>query len=157
MNFEWEPYVFTISDGMQSPVALFNPLSYGASAEQAVYVVEGTYTFGGTGEQRKAELYFKDEKLFQVYGYYGGDTAGAPAEITPNAGDTFTISNKCMDLDSSGNISQVTYYDGDTLTFGDEAFIWETAYTPVGDVLVGFLVSDLDGNINEAYTQIGVE
>jgi len=45
-----------------------------------------------------------DEKLFQVYGYLGDDTAGAPSEITPNIGDSFTISYKWMDLDSSCNV-----------------------------------------------------
>jgi len=45
MNFNWEPYLFEISDGNISVPALFNPLSYGATAEQAIYAVDGTYTF----------------------------------------------------------------------------------------------------------------
>ena len=49
MNFDWEPILFSISDGDQSALALLNPGSYGASAEDAVYVVQGTYTFASSG------------------------------------------------------------------------------------------------------------
>jgi len=61
-----------------------------------------------------------------------------------------------MDLDSSGRVSQVVYEDGETLTFGSQSFQWEQVYAPDGQYLVGFLVSDLDGNLTEAYTQVTV-
>jgi len=157
MNFNWEPYLFEISDGNISVPALFNPLSYGATAEQAIYAVDGTYTFSENGEQRKAQLLFMDEKLFQVYGYLGDDTAGAPSEITPNIGDSFTISYKWMDLDTSGNVIGISYSDGETLTFSETAFTWETAYAFEGEYLLGFLVSDLDGNTTPAYKKITVQ
>ena len=156
LNFEWEPLLFSITDGSQSTLALFNPGAYGASAEDAMYVVEGTYTFAGSGEQRRAELYFKDGRLFQVFGFKGEETAGAPAEINPAYGDTFTLSQKWMDLDASGSVTQIVYEDGDTLTFTDSGFEWEQVYAPAGEYLVGFLVSDLDGNLSEAYTQLTV-
>jgi hypothetical protein len=41
--------------------------------------------------------------------------------------------------------------------FGDEAFEWEQVYAPDGDYLVGFLVSDLDGNRSQAFVQVRVE
>ncbi|PKO13803.1 MAG: hypothetical protein CVU39_17405 [Chloroflexi bacterium HGW-Chloroflexi-10] len=157
MNFEWEPILFSITDGNQSLLALFNPVAYGASAEDALYAVKGTYTFAESGEERSALLYFKDGKLFQIFGFTGAETAGAPAEITPAVGDTFTLSQKWMDLDSSGNVTQIVYEDGDTLTFTDSAFSWEQVYAPAGGYVVGFLVSDLDGNLNEAYTQLTVQ
>ena len=86
MNFDFEPLLFSITDGSQSALALFNPVSYGASAEQAVYAVRGTYTFADTGERRAAELYFKDGQLFQVFGFKGGDIAQQPSQITPTPG-----------------------------------------------------------------------
>lgn len=156
MNFEWEPLLFSITDGSQSSLALFNPAAYGASAEDAMYVVQGVFTFANSGEQRKAELYFKDGKLFQVFGYKGDDTAGAPAEISPEIGDTFTVSQKWMELDSSGNVSKIIYEAGDTLTFSGDPFEWEQVYAPDGSYLVGFLVSDMDGNVTEAYTEVTV-
>jgi len=156
MNFEFEPVLFSITDGDQSVLALFNPVSYGASAAEATYAVEGTYTFGSTGEQRSAQLYFKKSQLFQVFGFKGGQTASQPSEITPQVGDTFTVSNRWLDLDASGKVSGTSYTDGETLTFGTEPFAWEQVYAPAGQYLVGFLVSDLDGNIIPAHTQIEV-
>jgi hypothetical protein len=85
------------------------------------------------------------------------DDTGAPAEITPSPGDTFTILRKWLELDSQGNVAQAVYEEGDTLTFGgDASFSWEEVYAPAGEYLVGFLVSDLDGNISQAYTRITV-
>ncbi len=157
MNFEWEPILFSITDGSQSAVALFNPVSYGASADTAVYAVEGTYTFASTGETRKAEMYFMDGRLFQVFGFKGDETASAPTEISTSAGDSFTVWNKWMELDSSGRVTQTVYEEGDTLVFGDSAFAWEQVYAPDGEYLVGFLVSDLDGNITQGFIQVSVE
>ena len=157
MNFEWEPVLFEITDGDQSAVALFNPIAFGASAEDAMYAVQGTYTFVQTGETRKAEMYFKDGKLFQVFGFKGEDVASAPAEISTSSGDTFTIWYQWMELDSSGNVLDIVYEDGDTLVFGEGGFEWEQVYAPDGDYLVGFLVSDLDGNRSQAFVQVEVE
>jgi hypothetical protein len=156
LNYDWEPILFSITDGSQSVLALFEPAAYGASAEDAVYVVQGTYTFADTGEQRKAQMYFKDGKLFQVFGFTGDETASAPREITPNMGDTFTLANKWMELDSSGGVSQEIYEDGETLTFGAAPFAWEQVYAPAGQYVFGFLASDLDGKVYQAFTQVTV-
>ena len=156
LNFEFEPIVFTITDGSQEVLALFNPLSYGSDPDQATYAVDGTYTFASTGETRKAQLIFKGENLFQIYGYVGSTTAGAASEITPEAGDTFTISRRWMDLDTDGNVAGVSFDEGDTITFSGNPIRWGSQYLPDGSYLVGFLVEDLDGNITPAYTQITV-
>jgi len=157
MNFDFEPLLFAITDGSQSALAMFNPVSYGASAEQAVYAVRGTYTFSDTGEQRAAELYFKDGQLFQVFGFKGEDVAQQPSQITPAAGDKFTIAYRWLNLDSTGKVTGESITEGDTLTFGSKPFSWEQVYAPDGQYLVGFLVSDLDGAITPAYTQITVK
>lgn len=157
LNFDFEPLVFTISDGTNSAIALLNPVSYGASADQAVYAVDGTYTFSETGETRTAQLLFKDEYLFQVMGFVGGSTAGAASEITPNQGDTFTITYKWMDLDANGKVSKISTSEGDTLTFGSKPFQWKQEYLPSGNYLVGFLVADLDGNVTPVYKTITVQ
>ena len=82
-------------------------------------------------------------------------TVGERAAKQP--GDTFTVWYKWMELDSTGNISDIVYEDGDTLVFGDTLFEWEQVYAPDGDYLVGFLVSDLDGNSTQSYAQVSVE
>jgi hypothetical protein len=157
LNFPWEPTLFIITDGTQEALALFNPAVYGADAEDAIYVVQGTYTFGQTGEQRKAEMLFKDGRLFQVYGYVGEGSASAPAEISTASGDSFTIWNKYMNLDASGNVSEVVFELGDTLVFGSSPFVWEQVWAPEGQYLLGFLVSDRDGNLTQSYVQVRVE
>jgi hypothetical protein len=131
------------------------PAVYGASAEEAVYTINGIYTFADSGEQRYAQLYFMDGKLTKVYGYQGADFAGAPAEITPSFGDTFTIQQRWMDLDASGHVTQIVEIPGDILTFrNDNSLTWSAKYAPVGDYLVGFIVSDLDGNTSQTFTRI---
>jgi hypothetical protein len=157
LNFEWDPILFSIKNGEQSELALFNPEVYGISAEQAEYYVNGTYTFSESGEQRYAQMHFKDGKLFQIFGFNGTDETGSPAEITPNEGDEFTISQKWMDLDDQGGVTQVVSEPGATITFGSDPITWETVYAPAGKYVVGFLVSDMDGNLTQSFVQISVK
>lgn len=157
MNFEWDVSVFSLSDGSTNTLALFAPENYGASADDATYLVEGTYTFADSGEQKYAQLRFQDGKLIQVLGYNGDADAGAPAEISPKEGDTFTVLRKWLELDAQGNVSKTVTEPGDTLTFGDTPFTWEQVYAPEGDYVVGFIVKDYDGNQKAAYANIVVK
>ncbi len=157
LNFTWDGTIFSVSDGTTTVLALLTPVAYGATAEEAVYSLNGTYTFVDSGEQKFAQLLFMDGKLIKVYGYQGSNDTGAPAEITPSDGDTFTITQKWMDLDASGNVTQVVEQAGDTLTFNSGSlFTWSAEYAPVGDYLVGFMVADLDGNKSQAFTQLSM-
>ncbi len=157
MSFSWDPVVFGISDGTQNAVALFQPVQYGATAEQAEYTVEGTYTFKETGESRYAQLHFRNGSLTQVVGFQGDADTGAPREITPMQGDTFTIFEKWMDVDSNGNVTGIVKENGKTLTFGAQPFKWVQLYAAQGQYLVGFIVEDLDGNQYPVYTTITVK
>ena len=156
MNFDWEPIVYAINDGKSLHPALFTPQTYGASSEEAVYTVEGNYTFADSGDQRKARLYFVNGKLQQVFGFTEGDAAGAPSEIIPQSGDTFTILDKWLDLDSSGNVVQNIRQEGDTLTFSGTLFTWEVMDAAAGQYVVGFIVEDLDGNSQVVFQPITV-
>jgi hypothetical protein len=157
LEFEWEPVVFALSDGQQTVTALFQPQEYGTTWEQAVYTVDGLYTFSDTGEARSARLYFSAGKLTRVSGITGAGDMGAPSEITPQAGDTFTIQETWLDLDSSGNVSQTATQDGATLTFRGEAFQWKTLDAAPGEYVVGFIVTDLDGNTQQVFTRVIVQ
>jgi len=42
-----------------------------------------------------------------VFGFTSEDGTGAPHEILPQPGDTFTILDKWMDLDAQGRVAQV--------------------------------------------------
>ncbi len=158
LNFDFEPLAFVITDGDQEALALFNPISYGADPDQAIYAVDGTYTFADTGETRRAQLHFKGgESLFQVFGFVGSSTTGAPSEITPRVGDTFTVSLSYMDLDQNGKVKGISTHTGDTITFTGKTIRWENVYLPDGKYLVGVLISDHDGNVTPpVYTEITV-
>ena len=156
LAFEWEPIVFAIDDGTTSAVALLTPENYGKTAEEAVYSVDGLYTFADGGEQRYARLYFSNGDLQQVFGFTGENGTGAPREITPQRGDTFTILEKWSDLDEQGNVTQVARQEGETLTFGDGMFTWQQLYAAPGKYVVGFVVEDLDGNSQTVFTPVTV-
>ena len=157
LEFEWEPTLFAINDGTEDAVVLLSPYSYGESYDQAVYTVDGQYTFADGGESLQARLYFRDGILRQVYGFTGQADASAPHEITPQTGDTFLIMDQWMDLDQSGNAAQISSQAGSLLTFGNSMFTWKELYAPAGEYLIGFFVEDMDGNAYQKYTQITVE
>jgi hypothetical protein len=156
LEFEWEPLMFAISDGTETVLAALSPQDYGKTAEDAVYTVDGIYTYA-SGESRSARLYFRDGLLRQVFGFTGDGTTGAPREIIPTEGDRFTVLEKWFDLDANGRVTAVTTQDGGSLTFGSQMFTWEELDAAPGVYIVGFIVEDLDGNQYEVYTQIMVE
>jgi hypothetical protein len=156
MTYAWDVTVFGISDGAQNAVALFQPLQYGATADEAEYVVEGLYTFAQTGEQRYAQLHFQSERLTQVLGFTSESELGAPREITPEQGDTFTIYDRWMDVNADGQATNIVKQPGTTLIFGVEPFTWVQLYAAAGDYVIGFIAEDLDGNQYPAYTQVTV-
>ena len=155
LEFEWEPVVFAVGDGNETIVTHFTPQTYGASFEDATYTVDGIYTYGD-GEQRVARLLFRDGVLQQVYGFNNADGTGGPREIVPQAGDMFTVFERWLDLDSSGNVSEVVTLEAGTLTFTDQTLIWIDLDAAAGDYVVGFIVEDYDGNQYPTYTQITV-
>ena len=156
MAFSWEPIVYAIDDGVTRYPALFTPETYGASSEQAVYTVEGIYTFADSGDQRSARLYFVNGVLQQVFGFTGEDAASAPREIIPQPGDTFTLLEKWMDLDDQGNVVEMVRQAGETLTFGDRMFTWEVLDAAAGQYVVGFIIEDLDGSSQVVFQPITV-
>ena len=157
MEFAWEPIVFAIDDGNTRAETVFTPQTYGASFEDALYTVDGVYTYADEDVTRPARLYFRDGALAQVFGFNGEGVTGAPREIRPRAGDTFTVFEQWMDLGADGRVEKVSTEEGKTLTFGDEPFTWVDLDAAAGEYVVGFLVEDLDGNQYPAYTQITVE
>ncbi len=155
LSFNWDPVVFAINDGRGSKTALFKPQSYGATFEEATYTVGGIYTFVESGESVNASLYFQNGNLVQIFGITGSDDTGAPREITPQEGDTFTLLDKW--IDNPGGTPQIVYQNGATLTFGASPFQWEQLYAAAGEYVVGFIIEDLDGNQYPVYTQITVQ
>ena len=157
LKFNWDPTVFSISDGQKTITALFAPQQYGASAEDAIYAVDGIYTFTESGSQLNARLNFRDGKLVSVFGITGQGDTGAPRQITPQPGDTFTLLDEWLNLNADGSVKESTTLQGETLTFSDQPFEWKEQYAAAGDYIVGFMIADMDGNTTEAYTQVTVK
>ncbi|NTW12406.1 MAG: hypothetical protein HGA30_03765, partial [Anaerolineales bacterium] len=155
LSFNWDPTVFAINNGQESATALFTPQTYGATFEDATYTVDGIYTFAESGDSVNAQLYFQNGSLVQIFGITGDNDTGAPREITPTQGDTFTLLEKWID-DPSGT-PQIVYENGDIFTFGAQPFQWEQLFAAAGDYVVGFIIEDLDGNQYPVYTQITVQ
>jgi hypothetical protein len=156
LEFSWEPIVFAINDGTNSVPALFTPDSYGVSFEEAVYTVDGYYTYAEDGQKVYARLYFTNGILTNVYGFTGEAGTGAPREIIPTQGDQFTVLETWMDLDQNGEVVETVTQEGSTLTFGELMFTWESMYAAAGEYIVGFVVEDMDGNATQALATINV-
>ncbi len=162
VEFAWEPLMFALDDGANRVTAALQPESYGATWEESVYSVDGIYTYADDGEQRDARMYLRNGELQQVLGFTGEASAdanavGAPREIVPQMGDTFTVKEQWMDLDSSGNVTDYAVELGGALTFGDAPIRWVELDAAVGDYVVGFIVEDLDGNRQQVFTDVRVE
>ena len=159
LQFDWEPLMFSISDGQSSAQVLLQPASYGVAAEKAVYMVDGVYTFGDGGETRPAQLHLSNGLLRQVLGFTGAPdgSASAAAEIVPQSGDRFTVLEKWLDLDAGGKVKQEATQKGKTLTFGKTTFVWKQLDAAAGDYVVGFVVEDLDGNSTRSFAHVTVK
>lgn len=157
LDFEWEPLMFAITDGVDTVQTLLTPQTYGATAENAVYTVEGVYTFADGGEERYARLYFSNGVMRQVFGFTGENGTGAPREIIPQTGDQFTVLEKWLDLDQNGQVIETAFQPGGTLTFGDQPFTWLDLDAAVGEYIVGFIVEDLDGQSYPVYETVSVQ
>jgi hypothetical protein len=156
LEFAWEPLMFAIDDGENTVLGALSPQSYGAAPEDAVYTIDGIYTYDDEGSTRYARLYFRNGVMQQVFGFTNDDGVGAAREIIPTPGDTFTVLETWLDLDTQGNVMNTATQQGGTLTFSNEPFTWIDMDAAVGEYSVGFVVEDLDGNANEIYTQITV-
>ncbi|MBN1536459.1 MAG: hypothetical protein JW908_06990 [Anaerolineales bacterium] len=154
MVFKWEPIVYAINDGYDNYPALFTPVTYGSSSEEALYTVEGIYTFTSSGEKQNARLFFMNGELQHIYGFSGEETTGSPHQIIPETGDSFTLLEKWMDLDNQGKVTQTVYQEGQTLTFSDSMFTWEIVDAAAGQYVIGFIIEDLDGNSQVVFTPI---
>ncbi|HEY1014813.1 MAG TPA: clostripain-related cysteine peptidase [Herpetosiphonaceae bacterium] len=156
ITFDWDTLLFALSDGSDSAVTLLNPDDYGATPEEALYTVEGTYTTAKGKKSRRAQLLMSNGELIQVLGFTGNSSEGAPREITPRRGDTFTVLEEWIRTDASG-ASEFYTKPGATFTFGDDNIIWQDAEAEPGEYIVGFIAEDLDGNLYSEYAAVTVQ
>jgi hypothetical protein len=157
LQFVFEPLAFALTDGQTTAEALLSPETYGATAEQATYTVEGIYNFANGDPARHARAYLRDGELRQVFAFNEEGGQGAPWEVTLQQGDTFTVLQKWLDLDENGQVASTTWLEGETIEVGTDPIRWEELDAAAGDYVVGFIVENLDGVQQPVYQRITVE
>jgi hypothetical protein len=158
--YEWEPTVYSISDGKTSIRTLFAPDTYG---DDPTYSVQGIYHFADGRPDLAATIYFQDNEATQVVGYANNSGSsevqrgsGTPKEIRPAKGDTFTVLAQGYNFAQDAEDENYQEESG-ALTFGEKPFTLETTPAPSGNYLVGIIAEDLDGNTYEQYQPLFVE
>jgi hypothetical protein len=94
VEFEWKPSVYFITDGTNSEMAMLRPVTYGLSGEDAVYAVNGIFTFYDSKDTRQATIDFNANGEMLRATLYKTGTGGLvmePHEFNPRSGDEFTI------------------------------------------------------------------
>jgi hypothetical protein len=158
IEFTWEPTLYYMSDGTEAndQFAFFEPEIYGVDENTTTYIVHGTYKFVDDGSEMDAAIRFTgDNKMQSVFGFNGENGTGAPREITPQPGDTFTITEQWLDFDKNPD-GEFVDYTGGTMTFGDKGFEMVPYYAYTGNYTLGIIVEDLNGNRTEEYVEVKV-
>lgn len=158
IEFDWEPVLYYMSDGIEAndQFAFFEPTVYGVDIESDVYTVRGYYTFTDSGNEVEAEMDFNGNgEMLSVFGFNGEDGSGAPHEITPRPGDTFTIYDEWLEFENNPD-GEFTDYIGGTMTFGEQPFVWQSYYAFSGSYTIGIVVSDLNGNYYAEFVEVFV-
>ncbi|WP_423225372.1 clostripain-related cysteine peptidase [Candidatus Amarolinea aalborgensis] len=162
VDLDWEPTLFSISDGVTTTPALLMPAAYG---DTPTYTVEGIYRFADGSSERFARISFRDGRLTQVLGYPRLSNLGAPRAITPAPGDTFTVlqqmrkvGSAAMDpLDAVSEQGAAFTREGGTLTFGDTAWTVVERPAAAGSYVIGVIADDLDGQRSAQFDTVFVE
>ena len=154
---DWTPYVFYISDGYDYEFAVLYPLYYGATSDQMVYAVDGTYNFAGGGQTYAIMTFGSDGWMREVYSYNREGGPEGPREISPQSGDSFTLLLKSIAApDGLDSDPEFVEFDGGTLTFYDSNFFWESYLADPGEYVVGIGALDLDGNYTLDFVPVNI-
>jgi len=159
IEIDWEPTVYFLSDGNEEndQFALFMPKVYGATSEEDVYTVNGLYAFGGKGKSREATIRFDGNgEMRSVWVFSGSEQTGAPRQVTPKPGDTFTVWDEWQEYDEQAEDWVYNYYEGGVMTFGRRPLTMQPYYAFPGAYMVGIVAEDYDGNLVEEYVEISV-
>ncbi len=158
LAFDWEPTLYYMSDGNEEndQFAFFEPEVYGVDDASTTYIVYGVYKSAQDGSEIDAVIRFGgDGKMRNIFGFNGQNGAGAPREITPKPGDTFTITEQWLDFDVNPD-GEFVDYQGGTMTFGKQGFEMTPYYAYSGNYVLGVIVEDLNGNRTESFVEVTV-
>jgi hypothetical protein len=159
VEFDWEPTLFFISDGIEEndQFAFFEPSSFGETWEQDVYTVYGQYTFAGTNDTREAAINFwGNGDMKDIFAFEDSDGAGAPRQVSPSVGDTFTIWEEWLEYDEQEGSYAFVDYEGGVMTYNGTPFTMVPYYGFPGFYDIGVIAEDFDGNYQEGFIEIEV-
>jgi len=156
MEIDWEPILWTVSDGSVDALAAAEAETYGATAETTFYRVWGMFRRSGSTNEYESYLRFDaNGKLDSVVIFAGSEQSSAPREIIPANGDTFTVSEEWLEFDANSD-GEYAYYSGGTVTFGKKGLDLVANEAMQGNYVIGLIVEDLDGNPYEQYIEVSV-
>jgi hypothetical protein len=115
--------------------------------------VRGLYTFADGTEVEAVMSFGGDGVMQDVFGFDGEGGAGAPHEITPTPGDTFTIIDEWLEFGENPE-GEFTDYLGGVMTFGETPFTFVPYQAYPGYYILGIIVEDLNGNTYEQYVEV---
>ncbi|MHC1783364.1 MAG: clostripain-related cysteine peptidase [Anaerolineaceae bacterium] len=158
IEVDWEPTLYFMSDGdtANDQFAFFEPETYGADEATTTYTVRGIYKFVDDGTEMEAVISFGgDANMQNIYGFNGEGGSGAPREITPQNGDTFTITDEWLEFNQNPD-GEFVDYTGGTMTFGNNRFVMSPYSAVPGNYILGIIVEDMDGHSNEEFINLTV-
>ncbi|HEY5270796.1 MAG TPA: hypothetical protein VII97_10695, partial [Anaerolineales bacterium] len=161
ISVDWNLEKHGVCDDTKCSLALFTPDMYTAQPENTLYYVEGFYVYSETGKRIRASMYFYNQGDYLIRNIIanpvGNDSIVSPSALIPRPGDQFLTVNTVLTANDSGKI-QDTYYEGYTMTFGDQPFYIQKFGDPSpGEYRVGIIVEDMDGNKTFQFAPVTVK
>jgi hypothetical protein len=153
------PRLRLLDDGHAAAFCFLAPASYGALPWNALYALDGSYSFVADGSQLNATAYFgSNHKLEKIIGFSGRGPAYSPRTLIPQAGDQFTPHGCLLTRPvAEGEAWGEGLCRSSSLTFGGGKMRWiETPLIP-GQYLAGFVVQDMDGQMHRRYAELSVK
>ena len=156
VQLTWRSSSWYISNGTDVVLAPFTPIDYGSST----YSVDGIYTTHKTGKSFPVSIEFtvtQDRGTLQhvwAFDKNGGDNP-RPRELKPRAGDTFTPD--IVSYTTNNNDAQDRTTAGAPITFGTAPLTAFENDAPSGNYVIGLMVENLAGDINDQYSNVTVD
>jgi len=156
VQLTWRSSSWYISNGTDVVLAPFTPIDYGSST----YSVDGTYTTKKTGTSFPVSIEFvvtQDRGTLQhiwAFDKNGGDNV-RPRELKPRAGDTFTPDIAAYTTNSDD--AEDRTIAGAPITFGSAPLTAFEGDAPSGEYVLGLMVENLAGDINDQYSDVTVD
>jgi hypothetical protein len=156
VQLTWRSSSWYISNGTDVVLAPFTPIDYGSST----YSVDGTYTAKKTGTSFPVSIEFsvaQDRGTLQhvwAFDKNGGDNP-RPRELKPRAGDTFTPEITSYTTNNDDAEDRTTA--GAPITFGSTPLTAFEGDAPSGNYVLGLMVENLAGDINDQYSDVSVD